>query len=162
MGFVQLTCEHSIWIYTREDSRIIVPVFIDDMTIAAKSTEEVQQVKNDLRAHFKLRDLGPTSWLLGVEIKCNRSKRTLTLDQHQYIQDLLKRFNMEDCKPVTTPLDPSVCLSASMSPQSSADIKFMQSVPYLQAVGALMYLAIATRPDIGYAVGVLEDDEAYQ
>jgi hypothetical protein len=41
-----------------------------------------------------------------------------------------------------------------MSPQSPADAKFMQSVPYVQAV-ALMYLAIATRPDIAYAVGIL-------
>jgi hypothetical protein len=42
-----------------------------------------------------------------------------------------------------------------MSPQTSEDVEYMRSVPYLQAVGALMYLAIATRPDISYSVGVL-------
>jgi hypothetical protein len=155
MGFKRLICEHSIWVYSRGTSRIIIPVFIDDMTIAAKTKEEIAQVKDELKAHFKLRDLGPTSWLLGVEIKRNRSKCSITLSQRQYILDILQRFNMEDCKPVSTPIDPSVRLSSSMSPQSSADVKFMQSVPYLQAVGALMYLATATRPDIAYAVGVL-------
>jgi hypothetical protein len=62
---------------------------------------------------------------------------------------------MEDCKPVSTPINPSVRLSTSMLPQSSADSKSMHSIPYLQAVGALMYLATATHPDIAYSVGVL-------
>jgi hypothetical protein len=155
MGFIRLTCEHSIWIYKRNNTWIIIPVFIDDMTIAAKSKDDISQVKDELCSHFKLRDLGPTSWLLGVEIKRVRSKRTLTLSQHQYILDILKCFQMSDCKPVSTPLDPSIHLSASMSPQSAVDAKFMKSVPYIQAVGALMYLAVATHPDIAFAVGVL-------
>ena len=47
---------------------IVIPVFIDDMTIAAKSKAKIDRVKDDLQTHFKLQDLGPTSWLLGVEI----------------------------------------------------------------------------------------------
>jgi hypothetical protein len=152
MGFKRLICEHSIWIYSRGDRRIIVPVFIDDMTIAARTKEEIAKTKDELKTHFKLHDLGSTSWLLGVEIKRDRATHTITLHQHQYILDILKRFNMENCKPVSTPMDPNVRLSSAMSPQSLADAKFMQSVPYVQAVGALMYLAIATHPDIAYAV----------
>jgi hypothetical protein len=155
LGFKRTICEHSVWIFQRDDVRIIIPVFIDDMTIAAKSKQEIQKVKDDLRKHFKLRDLGPTSFLLGVEIKHDCPKCTLTLSQHQYILDLLDRFNLADCNTVTTPLDPNIRLSSSMSPQSPQEIDEMRSVPYLQAVGALMYLAVATRPDIAYSVGVL-------
>jgi hypothetical protein len=155
LGFKRTVSEHSIWIFQRDDVRIIIPVFIDDMTIAAKSSEEIQKVKDELKAHFKLRDLGPTSWLLGVEIKRDRSKRTLTLSQHQYILDLLDRFDLKDCNTVTTPMDPNVRLSSSMSPTSAQEIEGMRSIPYTQAVGALMYLAVATRPDIAYSVGVL-------
>jgi len=61
------------------------------MTIAAKSKEAIQKVKDDLRQHFKLRKLGPTSFLLGVEIKRD-------------ILDALGHFNMSDCNPVTTPM----------------------------------------------------------
>jgi len=104
LGFKRTVSEHSIWIFQRDDVRIIIPVFIDDMTIAAKSSEEIQKVKDELKANFKLRDLGLTSWLLGVEIKRDRSKRTLTLSQHQYILDLLDCFDLKDCNTVTTPM----------------------------------------------------------
>jgi hypothetical protein len=155
LGFKRTICEHSIWVYHRGDVRIIIPVFIDDMTIAAKSKQDIQKVKNDLKAHFKLRDLGPTSFLLGVEVKRDRSKRTLTLSQRRYILDILERFEMSDCNEVATPLDPNIRLNSSMSPQTTQDVEAMHSIPYLQAVGALMYLAVATRPDIAYSVGVL-------
>ena len=155
MGFKRVVCSHSIWIFKRGDSRIIIPVFIDDMTIAAKSAADVQSVKDDLKKCFKLRDLGPTSWLLGVEITRNRAERSLSLSQRQYIISLLERFNLSDCNPVSTPMDPGIKLSASMSPSTPEDIDAMRSIPYLQAVGALMYLAVATRPDISYSVGVL-------
>jgi Reverse transcriptase (RNA-dependent DNA polymerase) len=155
MGFKRIVCEHSIWIFGKDEMRIIIPVFIDDMTIAAKSMDSIKQVISELKSHFKLRELGPTSWLLGVEIIRDRSKRTLSLSQHQYVLSLLERFGMSDCNPVVTPMDPGLKLSSTMSPTSSKDIEEMHSVPYLQAVGALMYLATATRPDIAYTVGVL-------
>jgi hypothetical protein len=155
IGFKRIVCEHSIWIYYKDDTRIIIPVFVDDMTIVSKSQSAIQKVKDDLKSHFKLRDLGPTTWLLGVEISRDWEQNSISLSQHQYILDLLQRFKLSDCNTVSTPLDPNVKLSLSMCPQSSSEIEEMKSIPYLQAVGSLMYLAIATRPDIAYAVGVL-------
>ena len=155
MGFHRILCEHSIWIYRKEDVRIIIPVFIDDMTIASNSKEAIDNVKQQLRQHFKLRELGTTSWLLGVEIIRDRSKRTLSLNQRQYILTLLERFGFSDVNTVSTPIDPGLKLSSAMSPGTPSEIEEMRNVPYLQAVGSLMYLATATRPDISYAVGVL-------
>ena len=57
--------------------------------------------------------------------------------------------------PVSTPLDPGVRLSKEQSPQNDSERSEMSQVPYSQLVGALMYLAIATRPDIAHSVGVL-------
>lgn len=85
MGFKWVLCEHSIWVFGRGDSRIIIPVFIDDMTIAAKSQSEVDRIKTELKALFKLRDLGPTSFLLGVSIERDRPHRTIRLSQRQYV-----------------------------------------------------------------------------
>ena len=54
-----------------------------------------------------------------------------------------------------TSLDPGSKLSIADSPQTIEDAAVMRSKPYAEAVGTLMYIAIATRPDIAYAVGVL-------
>jgi len=52
-------------------------------------------------------------------------------------------------------MNPGTNLSLSQCPSTPAEVEAMRSVPYISAVGSLIYLAIATRPDIAYAVGVL-------
>ncbi|KAL7278120.1 hypothetical protein ACG7TL_008091 [Trametes sanguinea] len=155
LGFDRLVCEHSVWVYLRDGVRIIIPVFVDDITIASKSKDSIQRVKDELRAHFKLRDLGPTSWLLGVKIECDRAKRSLSISQRQYALDILERYGFANCDPVGTPMDPGLRLSADMGPSTPSAAREMQDVPYGQAVGSLFYLAVATRPDIARTVGNL-------
>ena len=133
LGFERLSCEHSVWVYLRDGVHLIIPVFVDDITIAGKSKEAIQQVKDDLKAHFKLRDLGPTSWLLGVQIERDRSKRSLSISQRQYSLDILERYGFSNCDPVGTPMDPGLCLSAEMAPSSPSDIQEMQKLPYSQS-----------------------------
>ncbi|KAL0960995.1 hypothetical protein HGRIS_014931 [Hohenbuehelia grisea] len=155
MGFTRVKCEHSIWVYQRDSSRIIVPVFVDDMTIAAKNVDDARRIVEQLKLHFKLRDLGPTSFLLGVQIERDRENRKLSLSQRQYTLDILERASLSDCNTVTTPMDPNIKLSSTMSPSTPAEWEEMRGVPYINILGAVAYLAIATRPDIAYAVGVL-------
>jgi hypothetical protein len=155
MGFKRIMSDHSIWIFLRDEERIIIPVYIDDMTIVAKSKAAVSRIIDELKQHFKLRELGPTSWILGVEVHRDRPNHTLTLSQRQYIVDLLEEFQMSSCNPVSTPIDPGTKLTAAMSPQTAADVQAMKPFNYRKAVGRVMYLAIATRGDIAYTVGVL-------
>ena len=109
----------------------------------------------ELAKCFPLRDLGPTSFLLGIEITRDWKKHTIALSQRQYIIDTLQRFDMDTCRPVSTPMEPGLRLTTDMGPKSPEDVLFMKDKPYLNAVGALMYLALTTRPDMSYTVGVL-------
>jgi transposase InsO family protein len=155
MGFKRLESDRSIYIYIRGDVRIIMPIFIDDITFASSNSSAIDSAIKELSSHFKLRDLGPTSFLLGIEIVRNLANHEISLSQRQYILDTLERFNMTDSNPVSTPMDPGAHLSSSMSPQTPEERKSMESIPYLSAVGTLQYLATTTRPDISFAVGVL-------
>ncbi len=63
MGFTHIQSDHSIWVWWKDDTHIIIPVFVDDMTIAAKDKSSIAWVKSELKKQFKLYDLGPTSLL---------------------------------------------------------------------------------------------------
>jgi len=62
---------------------------------------------------------------------------------------------MENCKPVSTPMEPGLQLSKDMSPKSNEECTNMKNIPYLEAIGSVMYLTTTTRPDIAYAAGTL-------
>jgi hypothetical protein len=155
LGFARIRSDSSVFIWEKDGVKVIVPVFVDDITLASKSKEKIAKIKGLLAQRFKLRNLGPTSFLLGVQIDHECSARTLHLSQRQYTLDLLDHFGFADCSPVSTPLDPGLRLGMSQCPQTPEDDEFMRDKPYVSAVGALMYLAIAMRPDIAHAVGVL-------
>jgi hypothetical protein len=155
LGFKKIKSDASVWVFDREGVRIIVPVFVDDMTLVSKSKEKIAWLKEELKKHFKLRDLGPTEFLLGVKVDRDRSHHSLQLSQRQYTLDILSRYGFTSCSPVSTPLNPGVKLTLEQCPKTSQEVEEMRTVPYSHAVGSLMYLAISTRPDISYAVGVL-------
>ena len=77
------------------------------------------------------------------------------LSQRQYVIDMLELYGFTSCSLVKTPVVPKVKLSSADSPSTAEDRAFMAKVPYLSAVGSLMYLATCTRPDIAYAVSLL-------
>ena len=85
--------------------------------------------------------------MLGWEIERDRKNRILYIKQTKYIEDMLKKFEMQDSKPVNTPMDISLKLQ-----KSSDTSKTITDYPYREAVGSLMYLALGTRPDIMTAV----------
>ena len=155
MGYKRIEADRSVYIYSNGSVRIFVPIYIDDITFASKSTSAVDAAVKELSSHFKCRDLGATEFLLGVGITRDRPKRTIMLHQRQFILDMLDRYGMSDCHPVQTPMSPGTVLTKDMAPSSDADIEFMRSVPYLSSIGTLQYLSTMTCPDIAYTVSYL-------
>ncbi|KAH9651061.1 hypothetical protein KPL70_026606 [Citrus sinensis] len=127
-------------------------LYVDDMLIASKYKSEIERLKNLLKAEFEMKDLGNAKRILGMDIIRDRSAGTLFLSQEKYIKKVLERFEMQDCKPVQTPLGPQFKLSAA---PTSEDESQMNEFPYAQAVGSLMYAMVCTRSDIAYAVSVV-------
>ena len=79
----------------------------------------------------------------------------ITLSQHAYCEWLLKRFNMESCSPATTPLSPGLILSIEDCPTTPDEADEMKNIPFREALGSLIWLQVATRPDLTFSVNKL-------
>jgi hypothetical protein len=134
---------------------IIMPIFVDDITLAAKSQKALNKTVEELAKHFPLRDLRPTSFLLGIHITRDWEKQTVSLSQCQYIVNMLDCFGFSTCSLVSTPTDSGLCLIPEMGATTDEQKESMLTIPYLSAVGALMYLGLTSRPDISNTVGIL-------
>ena len=102
-----------------------------------------------------MKDLGDASFALGIQIHRNRSRGILGLSQKSYVEKVLKRFGMQECKPGDTPVAKGDKFSLSQCPKNDHEVKEIQKIPYASAVGSLMYAQVCTRPDIAYIVGML-------
>ena len=134
---------------------IILAIHVDDCTITGSSYSLIQKYKAKINSKYSMTDLGPVNWLLGIKVTRDLETRTISLSQTSYIDSILQRFNFTDVKPYATPMDPNIQLSKSQSPKTLEEAAKMRRVPYREAVGSLMYCAVATRPDIAFAVGIV-------
>lgn len=85
--------------------------------------------------------------VFGISIHVDHARGITTLNQSKFAAEVTRRFGMENCRPRKTPMDKGAILY-----KRTADEEAAGDVPYKQAVGALLYLARVTRPDISYAV----------
>ncbi len=85
MGFKHVQSDHGHYIYLRDDVRILMPVFVDDIALACKDGAKIDSIVQELSNHFKLQDLGPTTQLLGLEIHRDCPNCCLSISQSQYI-----------------------------------------------------------------------------
>ncbi|CAB4028310.1 Retrovirus-related Pol poly from transposon TNT 1-94 [Paramuricea clavata] len=85
---------------------VILSIHVDDILWFSNDVIMLEEEKVAIGTKFKVEDLGEVSHMLGMLIKRDRDSRTLTISQSKYLEGVLKRFNMEECKPVSTPLEP--------------------------------------------------------
>ena len=92
-------------------------------------------------------DLGPVERFLGLRIRRDRAKRKILVDQTEYIQTVLERFQMNNSKSQRTPLPAGAVLESN---KDTASDQFRTQ--YQSIIGSIMYAMLGTRPDIAFAV----------
>jgi hypothetical protein len=127
-----------------------VAVYVDDLLIVGPSIAEIKKIKRTLRNRFQMTDLGPCSYYLGMSIQRDRQNRVLYLSQEAYIDKVIRQFGLDDCNPVSTPIEISPLQENSPSYSCPSD----QKTEYQRIVGSLMYIMLGTRGDIAYAVSI--------
>uniref|UniRef100_A0ABD2WYT5 Reverse transcriptase Ty1/copia-type domain-containing protein n=1 Tax=Trichogramma kaykai TaxID=54128 RepID=A0ABD2WYT5_9HYME len=121
-------------------------LYVDDILLVSRNLARVAEIKKGLTASFDLKDMGLAKYCLGIEIEQN--KNSISLCQSGFINGILARFNMFDCKSVSTPL----ATGLKLRPCEDLTPKLF---PYRELIGALMYLSVGTRPEITHAVSYL-------
>jgi hypothetical protein len=102
-----------------------------------------------------MKDLNEIYWLLNIKIEGDRKAKTISLSQNAYIEKILKHFNLQEVKTISMPIDPNTKISKDQCTISEKEKDHMKNVPYCQAIGSLMWAAVAMRPDIAFAVSLL-------
>lgn len=147
LGFKQSHSDHTLFIRRIDGRYIAVLVYVDDIIIASTTEDDAVFVTNSLSHHFKLRDLGPLRYFLGLEIA--RSSEGISVTQLKYTLELLEDTGYLASKTSSVPMEPSNILC-----QDSTEPLLDDPLLHRRLVGKLMYLTI-TRPDITFAVNKL-------
>ena len=150
LGFSRTYSDAGVYVYRRQggDSVTIVVLYVDDLLIFGDRPKHIKQVKDTLSSQYKMTDLGPVQRFLGLRITRDLRARTIEIDQTEYIQSVLERFNMADCKPARTPLPAGAVLEQSDHPPATDAFRKR----YQSLIGSLLYATLGTRPDIDFAV----------
>jgi len=137
-----------------EANGVLIPFYVDDIMIIGTSVL-VASIASRLYDRFKAAGQVPvpdTFQYLGMTVTRDRSKRSIAIDQIGYINRVLDRFEMTDCRKRSTPMDigykPHVI-------QPELGEQPFDSGTYQKAIGSILYAALGTRPDITYATSVL-------
>ena len=164
MGFKQCVLDNCLFVKHIGEEIYLISLYVDDILIAGTDLNEVARIKQQFTDRFEMKDMGELNYYLGMKI--TRSDDYIKLDQAGYLRDVLEKYGyllrgLEE-KKVNTPMERELKLRKfekdSMTPSQR---EYVSKFPYQNLVGALLYLAINTRPDISYAVGVLARFNTY-
>jgi hypothetical protein len=132
----------------------IISVYVDDLNIIGTELD-INEARDRLKIEFEMKDLGKTKFCLGLQLE--HLPTCILVHQWAYIQKILKKFNMDKTYPskilmVVRALEKDI---GPFWPRQEGEEVLGSEYPYLSIIGALMYLANNTRPDITFAVNLL-------
>ena len=132
-GLVQTPSDSCIYVSDKDGNPLIVCVYVDDIVLAGPSDEKITEVKQNISKRFEVKDMGELKYFLVVQVIKEGGK--VWIGQPTYTENILNKFGMKNCKPVSTPVDANSKLTnadANNLPHNQSD--------YQSAVGSLLYL----------------------
>ncbi len=153
-GYIQNRADPCVYVKntTRNNKKsiMIIAIHVDDIILACNDAQMMDAEKKNLQRKFEMKDQGDAHHILGMSISRDRKKRILTISQKVYLENVLKRFHMQDCKPVATPIEPNQNLVKLMDDEQAVNLKDYQAL-----IGCLTYAMTISRPDLATSVGIL-------
>jgi hypothetical protein len=116
---------------------------MDNIIFGGSSHTLVSRFQEMLENEFQMFMMGELSFFLGIQVK--QMKEGIFIHQAKYTKDLIKKFNMAELKPMSTPM----ITIAALDPDKNGEA--VDQREYMSMIGSLLYLTV-TRPDIQFAV----------
>ncbi|WJX52128.1 hypothetical protein P8452_38270 [Trifolium repens] len=142
-GFQKGQIDNTLFRKTNKKDILIIQIYVDDIIFGSTNASLCKNFSKLMQDEFEMSMMGELKFFLGIQI--NQGKDGTYIHQSKYTKELLKKFNLEDCKIMSTPMHPSSSLSKEEI-GSKVDQKL-----YRGMIGSLLYLT-ASRPDILYSV----------
>ncbi len=108
----------------------------------------LDQKKDKLKDTFKMKDLGPIHWFLGLKITWDQMWHSISISQSRYVLDIVECFGFTNSCPISTPIATSFQLPHLNVPE-------VNDHNYQSQIGSIMYMMLGTHPNIAYVVGAL-------
>ncbi|KAI1003194.1 hypothetical protein K3495_g5013 [Podosphaera aphanis] len=149
-GFIQSLADPCLFTNMAKDVKLLL--YVDDIAVAAKSSQQINWLFKQMNRCFKTKNLGEMEMFLGMRITRNRKDRTLWLDQQQYLERILTKFGIPKARhrPASTPIEGY----ENLSPASDDELR-IDPTEYSMIIGSLMFAMVYTRADIAFALGRL-------
>lgn len=144
LGFRQLASEPCLYVHDELHVRAITVV--DDILLSGPTPQVIETILTGLEQHFKLKRLGNVRTFVGLQISRNRERRTISIGQEPYARDILLRYNYSS-RPLRQPFP--------VGYRFDPDAPQFDRATYQSAVGSLMFLMVATRPDLAFAMSTV-------
>ncbi|KAH9769131.1 retrovirus-related pol polyprotein from transposon RE1 [Citrus sinensis] len=149
-GFQNSRADTSLFFKGKQDSMILVLIYVDDILITGPNSDELEKFISNFSKVFALKDLGRLSYFLGIEV--SYAENNIYLSQRKYVRDLLSKADMLHCKGCDTLMVTGTKLQKEAKGSLGQHVE--DATSYRSLIGGLQYLVL-TRPEIAFAVNKL-------
>ena len=150
-GFTALAADQCVYTRVQDGHVIVIALYVDDLLLASDDLTTLAKLKRALAARFEMEDMGEASFILGIDIRRDRTARTVSIGQAAYVTAVLQRHGMNDCKPAVAPMSRDAASDLVKSPDDLV-VTEATTREYQAIIGGVMFAMLCTRPDIAFAV----------
>nr|GEU48312.1 retrovirus-related Pol polyprotein from transposon TNT 1-94 [Tanacetum cinerariifolium] len=132
----------TLFIRRFDNDNLVVQVYVDDIIFGSSHPRYTQLFFDLMKSRFKMSMMGEMTFYVGLQV--NQSPCGIFLNQSIYVLEILKKYGMESCEPVSTPME--IKDKLNLDPNGTP----VDATKYRSMIGALMYLT-SSRSDIVHA-----------
>ena len=115
LGFDKCYSDYDLYVLKKDNLIIIIALFVDDLLVTGNNIEAIYECISKLKEEYEMTDLGLLHYYLGMQVY--QHDDCTYVSQSKYIGDLLKRFDLEQCKACDIPMSSGIKFNINFKSQ---------------------------------------------